>query len=76
MADDLKMTLKKTGAVTESIANMVRPNASLSLSWVAWSLFWEIVWIPSSCWDVVSVDIGGMLLYSIIDQLLAKKKEA
>ena len=65
------MTLKKTGAVTQSVANTAkRVIVIVGVAIVLGESLDPIKMLGCS------IGIGGVFLYSIIDQLLAKKKEA
>jgi solute carrier family 35 protein E1 len=65
------MTLKKTGAVTQSVANTAkRVIVIVGVAIVLGESLDPIKLLGCS------IGISGVLLYSIIDQLLAKKKEA
>merc|ERR1712086_400716 len=62
------MTLKKTGAVTQSVANTAkRVIVIVGVAIVLGESLDPIKLLGCS------IGIGGVLLYSIIDQLLAKK---
>lgn len=63
------MTLKKTGAVTQSVAN----TAKRVIVIVGVAIFLGESLDPLKLIGC-AIGIGGVLLYSIIDQLLAKKK--
>jgi len=63
--------LKKTGAVTQSVANTAkRVIVIVGVAIVLGESLDPIKMLGCS------IGIGGVFLYSIIDQLLAKKKEA
>lgn len=65
------MTLKKTGAVTQSVANTAkRVIVIVGVAIVLGESLDPIKMLGCS------IGIGGVFLYSIIDQLLAEKKEA
>lgn len=65
------MTLKKTGAVTQSVANTAkRVIVIVGVAIVLGESLDPIKLLGCA------IGIGGVFLYSIIDQLLAKKKEA
>jgi len=65
------MTLKKTGAVTQSVANTAkRVIVIVGVAIVLGESLDPIKMLGCS------IGIGGVFLYSIIDQLLAKKKKA
>ena len=63
------MTLKKTGAVTQSVAN----TAKRVIVIVGVAMFLGESLDPIKLLGC-SIGIGGVLLYSVIDQLIAKKK--
>jgi len=63
------MTLKKTGAVTQSVAN----TAKRVIVIVGVAMFLGESLDPIKLLGC-SIGIGGVLLYSVIDQLVAKKK--
>ena len=65
------MTLKKTGAVTQSVAN----TAKRVIVIVGVAIVLGESLDPMKLLGC-GIGIGGVLLYSIIDGLLAKKKEA
>ena len=64
------MTLKKTGAVTQSVAN----TAKRVIVIVGVAIVLGESLDPMKLLGC-AIGIGGVLLYSVIDQLLAKKKE-
>ena len=65
------MTLKKTGAVTQSVAN----TAKRVIVIVGVAIVLRESLDPMKLLGC-GIGIGGVFVYSIIDQLLAKKKEA